>query len=153
MSAGVTLQNNHHQKQGDEATKTEWGYWERKKTRKRWRVNGAGGGGVLRHRDSKRRNLMIVVAFKFLNIISQLSRISLPCSSDAWPFWSCLNRLRTTVGWSRANFQTWEYTTGADPIYQCRQLPTTQHLVFPNLEDPYTRNDLKTLTLQTKFYV
>ena len=67
-----------------------------------------------------------------------------PGSSEAWPTWSCLNRLRTGTGRCKVLMQKWGYNRDGETTCDCGQDQTMQHLlVCPLLPEPCTANDLE----------
>ena len=76
---------------------------------------------------------------------------SLPSgSSEAWPFWLCLNRLRTATGRCKSLMQRWGYDDG-EATCDCGEEQTMEHLLIcPLLPDPCTLEDLEALNDQAK---
>ena len=68
-------------------------------------------------------------------------------ASEAWPFWSCCNRLRSAVGRCRTNLTKWGYSENDDTSCLCGEEQTMQHLlVCELLPEPCTQEDLAALT-------
>ena len=76
---------------------------------------------------------------------------SLPSgSSEAWPFWLCLNRLRTATGRCKSLMQRWGYEDG-EATCDCGEEQTMEHLLIcPLLPEPCTLEDLEALNDQGK---
>ena len=76
---------------------------------------------------------------------------SLPSgSSEAWPFWLCLNRLRTATGRCKSLMQRWGYEDG-EATCDCGEEQTMEHLLIcPLLPEPCTLEDLEALNDQAK---
>ena len=67
-----------------------------------------------------------------------------PGSSEAWPTWSCLNRLRSGTGRCKALLQKWGYNRDNDIMCDCGEDQTMQHLmVCPLLPQPCSADDLE----------
>ena len=71
-------------------------------------------------------------------------------SSEAWPFWLCLNRLRTATGRCKSLMQRWGYEDG-EATCDCGEEQTMEHLLIcPLLPDPCTLEDLEAQNDQAK---
>ena len=67
-----------------------------------------------------------------------------PGSSEEWPVWLCLNRLRSGTGRCKVLMQKWGYSRDGDTACACGEDQTMQHLlVCPLLPEPCTAEDLE----------
>ena len=67
-----------------------------------------------------------------------------PGSSEAWPTWSSLNRLRSGTGRSKALMQKWGSNEDEQTTCECGDEQTMKHmLVCPILPQPCTYEDLE----------
>ena len=69
-----------------------------------------------------------------------------PGSSEAWPTWSSLNRLRTGTGRCKSLMQKWGFNEDEQTMCECGDEQTMKHLlVCPILPQPCTHEDLEEL--------
>ena len=74
-----------------------------------------------------------------------------PGSSQEWPTWQCLNRLRSGIGRCKVLMQKWGYNRNGDTTCDYGEDQTMQHLlVCPLLPEPCTTNDLESLNPKAK---
>ena len=67
-----------------------------------------------------------------------------PGSSEAWPTWSSLNRLRTGTGRCKSLMQKWGFNEDGQTACECGDEQTMTHLlVCPILPQPCTHEDLE----------
>ena len=67
-----------------------------------------------------------------------------PGSSEAWPAWSSLNRLRTGTGRCKSLMQKWGFNEDGHTTCECGGEHTMKHLlVCPILPKPCTHEDLE----------
>ena len=67
-----------------------------------------------------------------------------PGSSEAWPTWSSLNRLRTGTGRCKSLMQKWGFNEDGQTTCECGDEQTMKHLlVCPILPQPCTHEDLE----------
>ena len=67
-----------------------------------------------------------------------------PGSSEAWPTWSSLNRLRTGTGRCKSLIQKWGFKEDGRTTCECGDEQTMKHpLVCPILPQPCTHEDLE----------
>ena len=75
-----------------------------------------------------------------------------PGSSEAWPTWSCLNRLRSGTGRCKALLQKWGYNRDNDIMCDCGEDQTMQHLmVCPLLPEPCSVDDLEVFNDKARY--
>ena len=67
-----------------------------------------------------------------------------PGSSETWPTWSSLNRLRTGTGRCKSLMQKWGFNEDGQTTCECGNEQTIKHLlVCPILPQPCTHEDLE----------
>ena len=67
-----------------------------------------------------------------------------PGSSETWPTWSSLNRLRTGTGRCKSLMQKWGFNEDGQTTCECGNEQTMKHLlVCPILPQPCTHDDLE----------
>ena len=87
----------------------------------------------------------IVLSINSLNIAPKESLP--PGAEEAWPTWSCLNRLRTGKGRCKTLMAKWGLSPDGQTACDCGQEQTMKHLlVCPLLSEPCTKEDLEALT-------
>ena len=65
-------------------------------------------------------------------------------SSEAWPTWSSLNRLRTGTGRCKSLMQKWEFNEDGQTTCECGDKQTTKHLlVCPILPQTCTHEGME----------
>ena len=70
-----------------------------------------------------------------------------PGYRESWPFWLCLNRLRSGVGRCKALMAKWGFNNEGQPVCECGEEETMSHLLIcPLLPNPCSQADLATLT-------
>ena len=67
-----------------------------------------------------------------------------PGSSETWPTWSSLNRLRTGTGRCKSLMQKWGFNEDGQTMRECGDEQTMKHLlVCPVMPQPCTNDDLE----------